>query len=470
MDTATTSLNSILEGVRRGDYVVIPNVPIFDEHDEHDGRRYLRDAAGTVTANPNFGKVFRRFDRSKLSQIVERCNRRERETGDLAPIGPGHTIPGGPEIPETSQPPVWGYARNYRLAPYGPSNKLGIVVDLYARKEYADAVRRDFPRRSIELFYGDNLIDWVALLRRSPQRDLGLLSYSRDATEMVRKRFCPWDGKQVICSDSAATKSLAAIYSPDGRLRYAMPSEEDDSMPMPPNVDPAGGGAPPMPGGAPGGMPSPDELTPDEAKTAERFMKHYRKSDKLLQYMVGRYGAEAGLEPDMPGGAGGPPGDMGAMLSGTNGGPPGGMPPVSPPSGDDKDRMQRESQATRYARLEAENAALRQQSQEHALRYQRAECERLVTQLESEGFQLDRAAEVNVLIPLDPAGRGAHLDRIRRYYRQAPVGVTLVRTSETTPGDDYYGGMTRERFHKVDQYMRERPGMQWDEAIRTCPQ
>lgn len=152
------------------DCVVIKKVPIFDAHEEKD-----KD-----------GKTIRRFGRKELDEIVKATNDRQKKTGDLILFGPGHTLgdlfdKSGQlirKIPETEQPEVWGAFTNCRVDTFGPEKNVGIVADMIIRKEkYKQSL--EYPRRSIELWPQEKVIDWVALLRRAPQRDLGLLMFNR---------------------------------------------------------------------------------------------------------------------------------------------------------------------------------------------------------------------------------------------------------------------------------------------------
>src|SRR5690242_14229299 len=183
-DWATASLQHVLGS---DEYVRVPCVPIFDEHDEYDAQ----------------GQPVRRFGAAELRTIAGRCNARAQQTGDLSPFGPGHTFDdvydkAGRLIykaREEDQPPPWGYLHNYQLARYGPEGKLAVCADFYVKKQLTDnrgqpvdglQYLKTFPRRSVELWAEDGIIDWVAVLRRTPQRDLGLLTYAR-AVHYVRE-------------------------------------------------------------------------------------------------------------------------------------------------------------------------------------------------------------------------------------------------------------------------------------------
>lgn len=214
MDSATKSLKHIMEG---GDYVKLPNVVVFDEHDEFDGEK----------------KPVRKFDRAALEKIAKKCNERAKKTGDLSPFGPGHTIT---DAPEHLQPVTYGYAANYRVGSYGPENKLGLLVDFYVKKQVTrpDGKKADgldevksYPRRSVELWLKDGFIDHIALLRRTPQRDLGLLEYAKDTHETVT---IPSTGNLFSRTGRSLTAAVRH-YQQGGKLCYSMESEQMDDVP-----------------------------------------------------------------------------------------------------------------------------------------------------------------------------------------------------------------------------------------------
>ena len=230
-DLATANLAAILDS---GEFELVSGVPIFDEHEE-----WARGPGGKPI-------LLRNFDHARLAEIVKTTNARKR-TGDLAPIGLGHTVSDQKDATgkvtykakETDQPPIVGYIGKFATGHFGPDKKFGILADFYMKKrikipgpdgELQEISGRDalaeFPRRSIEIWYSENLIDWVALLRRTPERDLGLTAtpaaYSRDdfARHLTE---APWDLlREAIFADHHTQQKLTAAFAADGKLRYAM--------------------------------------------------------------------------------------------------------------------------------------------------------------------------------------------------------------------------------------------------------
>ncbi|AGA26037.1 hypothetical protein Sinac_1659 [Singulisphaera acidiphila DSM 18658] len=94
-----------------------------------------------------------------------------------------------PKLPEIEQPPLAGFMRNYRMGVYGDGKPV-ILADLYIKREFQDLVS-EFPRRSVEIFRKTTphgFIDSLALLKRAPERDLGLVTYSK--TDEIERVEC----------------------------------------------------------------------------------------------------------------------------------------------------------------------------------------------------------------------------------------------------------------------------------------
>lgn len=127
-------------------WVIRRSVPVFAEHDN--------------------------WDYFALLEIAENTNKREKQTGDACPIMIGHTT----SEKETELGDIVGYARNFRVGRFGADNRLGILADFYfLPNKYALAM--EFPRRSVELWVEEKVIDPIALLKRTPKLDLGLLTH-----------------------------------------------------------------------------------------------------------------------------------------------------------------------------------------------------------------------------------------------------------------------------------------------------
>lgn len=449
-DMATKSLNRVLSGE---EYDFVGGVPIFDEHDEFDAD----------------GNLLRRFGKAELEAICNQCNAREGNSGDLSPFGPGHTVsyiknPDGSMVraPERIQPEIWGYWRNYRVEPYGPSGRLAIVADQYVKKTVerqdeetgqmktmqlgAKYVSEQYPRRSIEYWPKSKMIDWIAVLKRTPERDLGMMCYSRDlhgVTSTTSIAFNP-----TLFASPGRRQPILANYA-DGCLMY---SREDHAMPFDPNAsEPARYGAfPPAASTAPTPAPR-DALDPGQPPDAKAPDDDFVM--KCDAYMASKYPGLAAMHsqyaaanspappaappmPPMPPAPGAPPvAPMQAQAAPPIPPPPTPgltMPPAVPigptQTLDKKAPYMKTEEQIRFSKLERELQQAKTEikhlkDSRDAERYAKneAECGRIIDFLESgEGgsYVIDRAREISAMIGMDDAGRAAHVERVKQYSKQ----------------------------------------------------
>ena len=377
---------AILSDLRNADrYVRVPGVDIFDEHAEY----YYEDEDGHPVPKGTRGarKRKRVFKREDLERIANNCNKRDR-TGSLSPLTLGHTDPEEPD--ERKQPVPVGYALNYRVRFDNDRNKHMLVADYYIRKDKYD-LAKTFPRTSIELWPDDKeeIIDPIALLRRTPQRDLGQWTYSR--------------GRHVLRYSMEFKPMNDELYDDD-----AMTDEAPVDAPV-------------------------EDAEPSHEEKVEQFMRHCF-SHPHAKYFSGHYGMEEGPEEaPLPEGPEEDPTDMpdadevplqnSAMASATNAG----VPDHEEPDGDEgmpPAQYKRDQIAILYQKLRKENAALKYQANE-------AEARRMVAQLVAEGYQLDAGVEVPKLARMNAEQREKHEAHVRKYYRQSPTSkVGRVRTAE----------------------------------------
>jgi len=432
---AAAQYDPTLESLRRFDdpglWKIIPNVPIFDEHDE-----YGKD-----------GKITRRFDQRKLQEIVTKTERLERESGVIPKITIGHTLTTnaktGQQPRETDQPPIVGYARQLHLGRFGPRKKLGILATFYFRRDQWQEAR-EYPYRSVEIYPTTNEITGIAILKRDPQLDLGLLTYSRDAR-----------GNEQL------------FYTMEGKM------PETKIPGQPPAV--------------------PDPLEPDE-KEHEKFMRMLHKHP-AVQYMVKKYMEETG-DKEMEGHAkymSGSPAAMWAQVDDVDAhdkdkagnshydknrmkddwhtnyqGAPAATNTFTP--GDkskpaEAQRMQRDQDAIRYSRMERELEQIKAENQASQLRYQRAERERELIQLEAEGFEFNRTELIDDVAALPQEQYVKRVQFIRQYGRQCPVGTSFIRTPPLGDAGHSVKKTTSEAQRNQAVSLATRKGLTYDEAL-----
>jgi hypothetical protein len=139
-------------------YTRLANVPIFAPH-----QRKLRD--GTILT----------VDERRLRLIADVARQRQDGPGSLVRLTLGHVLLAR-ETPEPRQPRPVGFARITSVGPFGPGHQPALLSDWFIRcQDYAEAAT--YPFRSAEFLADSNTITGVALLRRDPELDLGLLTY-----------------------------------------------------------------------------------------------------------------------------------------------------------------------------------------------------------------------------------------------------------------------------------------------------
>ncbi len=114
-----------------------------------------------------------------LDRLIAHMAERELATGDLCPLVIGHTQNG---LPETEQPPLVGYARNWHKGVLGNTGRPCAFFDAWVLTDKADLARQ-FPRRSAEVWASRYEIDPISLLgATTPARDLGMLKLNREGS------------------------------------------------------------------------------------------------------------------------------------------------------------------------------------------------------------------------------------------------------------------------------------------------
>lgn len=395
-------------------FVVKPGVPILKTH------TYKQKTS--VNGEPR--TIVREIDENRLNLIVENSNARA-ANDDYGLIFLGHT---DDDKPEDEQPPIVGYMKDYRVGEW--AGKPCVLADFYidkARKGEAAS----YPRRSAETWYHEsdperNFIDAVSLLKRTPEQDLGLLTF--EARNGVKLRFAAIgdepqtdEGAMGLSDDDLAkigvmiANAFKAGFEMSGQMKSMTdPATQDDGVAAEQN--------------------DMDETSDDDEPSMEQ--------------------AEAPPTTDNDEEKAKEKNEAGSTPSGTN---------TFVPSDDDdekgkekmaadcndtdddaakeKNRMKRDSDAIamgRYERritalesklktVETENATL----QRNARKDRR---ERDLIQLEAEGYVLDRAEELEDGLDKDDATWAKHVTKIKARYSRNPIDAEEVRVADKRPG------------------------------------
>lgn len=413
-----------------GKYVRVPGVNIFDEHEEvyyvdSDKRPCRQDA-------PNAKRMVRTFDKKALASIAQACNKRDL-TGSLAPITYGHTISPGEDsdgnaipIPESNQPPPRGYAATYGVG-YDPDLKKHYLrTDFYIRKQDYDEAET-YPRVSVELWPKHGIIDPIALLRRTPQQDVGQWTYGKGGDRVLRysKEFQMADTNAEDLFDKKA---------------------DDDALP-------------PLPDG-----PVPDpvkevniNVEEDPEDTDEmahhRHMEHCERGpdkERSDRYAKTRYGATE--EPADSDSEVAPPVEEA---------PPGGMLNELPDPTDapDADEPLQHGANGAFVKPSATNAVLppaakkpvkfdkTDASGDRAVQYQRelaavsaklarSEAQLIVQAIVHDNYMIDADKEIAVFANLTEPQRHSRDEYIRQHVRRAPVGGRRLPIDTSKAGDN----------------------------------
>ena len=437
------------------EYVLVPDVAIFDEHEEE----------GEPDSKGKPGKP-RKFTKKALQLIADRSNARDK-TGTLCPISLGHTDPGQNDA--TKQPPIVGFARNYRVAFDPALGRNTLRADYYIRASEFDTAQK-FPRTSIELWPGDWIVDPVALLSSTtPARDVGM---------WIAQRYCRAPGRHTRAL-LYAKQSLVLRYSlrkPDmAAAQYAMDDAPDADAPDADAPDQFAAGLDGNPASDdPAAPPTDDKPTPEEHEMYCRHCASHPLAMKMAKhYAMEEAGDEPAADPTGPPDADDEPDRFAASFpSSTNGSLPGGK---AKPFARGRTVTQ-DVEAIRYARLQSEVAALRAERDAEKAASATADARRRVTQLESEGYAIkDPEAEVLRFARRTPAQRDEHESYIRENFVQAPVGrvgrVDLAPAAGRAAAAPL-GDITAEHSSRAQQYMRTHKlgSDSWNEAVEKTRQ
>jgi hypothetical protein len=145
--TATDTLLRDLDDPAK--FVPFPEAEVMDVHQ-------VKDASGNVV---------RDYTRELLETFAAETNKRDAE-GCPCSMTIGHTVDGAPE---TEQPPIVGYWRKLRVAFSSAKKKFVLLATPFAMKEHEETVKT-FPKCSIEAWRTRQIIDPIAIMRRTPDR------------------------------------------------------------------------------------------------------------------------------------------------------------------------------------------------------------------------------------------------------------------------------------------------------------
>jgi hypothetical protein len=158
-------------------------------------------------------EVKEEVDQAQLFRIFQNSLGRAKK-GEYGLVFLGHTDDDGREV---DQPPLVGFVSDYKFGSH--DGRPTILADVYLDKSHnPELLVSQFPRRSVEIVgknKPDGFIDSLALLKRSPERDLGLITslYQRSRyrnNQSVYRYMCPECAKEKYEHEGSSMPDLKA--------------------------------------------------------------------------------------------------------------------------------------------------------------------------------------------------------------------------------------------------------------------
>lgn len=373
------------------DWFTVENVAIFDEHTEdNDG-------------------PFANVDRAMLEEIATNSQRRIDDTGDYCPVVVGHTPSksGGP------QPPVVGYAKGFRVGQFGKVRpRASIFVDMVFPKKYQETLRQ-YPRRSVEVWPQDRIIDPIALLgAETPKRDLGLMTYSRPENQPQPYRYSM---QEAGVYDQEMAQELINQFMQTPAMQWVT-----------------------------------QQMERQQAEEAAAAAQVEAVAEPVVDPLA---------DPEIA-----PQAEEELPMA---------QDPVTAPDDDEdfemqKLRMSRDSYREQYARKSAEYETIKAERDELARKYQRAKRERTLTELELEGYRFSRPDLLKQTEAMDDRNFSEFIENVAKpNFKRGPVDRQLVTPPIGDGGEDWENKpMTEKEKDRALKYMKANENGSWEEAIR----
>jgi hypothetical protein len=166
-------------------WIEMPPFAILDEHTYYETRDRKDNLGNTlhgIDGKPEKEVYPVHLTPDELKRIAHVSQKRIIETGDYSPIAVGHTEDG---MPAKFQPEIVGFAKDFLVQPFinpdtgADTGRLAIYATPFCKAEDLHHFL-DNPRRSVELWFEDGVIDPLSILGpETPARDLGLHKFSK---------------------------------------------------------------------------------------------------------------------------------------------------------------------------------------------------------------------------------------------------------------------------------------------------
>lgn len=430
-------------------FVLVRDVPVFSEHSRS---RTLRNPDGSPKIDDDGQPVQKTetYGLDELIKVCDRCNYRIDDTGNFAILSEGHT----PTIDQVESgvkpPPTLGFAGPYRLGMIGNKNpRWAIFEDERYYRDQAEKAER-LPTRSPEVWLkpemADRFMDPIAMLgAETPWLDQGIRFARLESGEQVEKYAASMAG--------ADTCFVPELVGPKEKARYEEPE-------------------------APGAEPTEKAmaLEPEDVKTIVDAVM----ATDVMQWCKAKMISEANkpeespatpaapVEPNaQPEAPQAPPAGMEAEAPADPSEPDapapgaGDEPPPAPasdtgepdePDGGDPEKKEKYAMAlqnvgekARYARIERENAELKQRVSKIENDKREAERYSKLNELRRD-YALDLEKEKARVKTMTDEQFVSHLECIVENYSRIPVGAGLYVPDSIE---------SRESHEQQERYSRE---------------
>lgn len=392
--------------IQDGDYVIL-NAAIFDEDDEYTPER--------------------------LQKIISKTSEYASGVGSGAGVIVGHTVENAPELGRV------GFLDNLRL---GMNNgKQAIFATFRLFKSFVDSllgpVNEVFPDRSVEL-WEDDVISAVALLGGNrPAKELGKMYKKAGKLYRYSKNTFSEDSmSDEMNTQTEAVNALFEIIKQSKEWQYLCKMVEEATTPVAVDSDDTG-----------------DDIVGPESD-----------EDKVTDEETSEEASED-FDAD---------GDSGSAPSGGNTFIPGGDDDDKDKDKDDDDdktvekhsrvRRERDDLKSKYSLLEATLAEKENEINLLLRKYRSSERERDLVRMQHEGYTFDLADEVETVADLSDEAYSKHLDKIKKNYRRAPIGIKFDNQMPI----DVTGkkpSLSAESMDKIVKYAVDKK-VTWEQALK----
>jgi hypothetical protein len=475
-------------------FVRFARVPVMDTHGTIFGRDQIKKPISWKT----------------LKLMAQNNNAMIESRGQYPTILIGHTHDDGPgpndKIRESDQPVHVGFAKNFCLGRYRGEPML--LADFHIRKPLV-GMALTYPHRSPELFRSkepeQNLVDSISLLRRAPERPLGLLTYDRDlppGVELVRyardfpplrpadtaevfqtgRRVqnergnrMPMDPEDLSTIIHGVTKGLAAFFKELEHGEHEIEAGEHGMEGELADIEAEEAGGEPL------GGEGEEEEEEEEAEREEYAAStpgptssfvpgrgqhaRYKRIDDFM-YADPEHEGDVAEEREIH-----KPKHQHAAavmrqgrISGAGAGAGGNYPPVERT----RERMARTAANIERVRYERENARLQRRVGDLERYARAAERGADLNALVAAGYDLDVAQELDDCVDLTEPQYERHLTRIAERYRRDPVDQPAIEPAHvegSTDPDADINGLTSDDSISISRYVRDHPEMDHTVAV-----